>query len=175
MKSTNARTSKRRNKMVKYIDEWNIPDEYKAEVKKELLFWKELFFNNADKQEGNVLRCDFKNNDIFFYTDCRDILSDTTLTKAEMELKERTRKRNVFMQLFLNELITGEAINKKGECSHCGSKETTMLSLGLAGTCRFCKDCNRTTIDTYVPSINNAVKILKDILIKNNVDMTFEK
>ena len=73
---------------VKYVDEWKISDKDKEEVKKQLTIWKKEFFKRAGEHSGNVRIRDIKNDDIFFFTDCRDILSNTDLSCKEMELED---------------------------------------------------------------------------------------
>lgn len=93
---------KKKTLKLKYVDEWGLSKKAEAIVKWELRNWIGEFVKRADGQMGNPQKCNWKENELFFFTDCTDILSKTGESRAvELDGRIRTRKRNVLMQLFL--------------------------------------------------------------------------
>jgi predicted RNA-binding Zn-ribbon protein involved in translation (DUF1610 family) len=78
------------------------------------------------------------------------MVQNKTITQTECDAKERQRKRDVFMQLFLKELISGKPTIFKQKDTHCGSENMEIFGLGLAGAVTYCPDCGRVVIDTTV-------------------------
>jgi hypothetical protein len=150
--------------MVKYLDELEIYDATMIlRIKTWLQEWIDEFKKRADGKEGTVRYCDFKKNDYFFYTDCQDLeqkVQNKEITQTECDAKERQRKREVYMQLFLKELISGKPTIFKQKDTHCGSENMEIFGLGLAGAVTYCPDCGRVVIDTTVSDINVAVEVL---------------
>jgi hypothetical protein len=164
---------------MRYLTELNLKQKDKTIVKKWLQEWIDVFKERADGQEGTVRKQNFKENIIFFFTDCQDLFDKVEkgeLTLAEENQLEQKRKQNVYFQLFLKELITGEPVVYKQKCSHCGCEDVDIFGIppGI-GFCTFCPGCNRTSIDTYVPHLDSIIKPLKEILLAKRVDFTMEK
>lgn len=155
--------------MVKYLDEFidqlksREPSDIKLVITLWLGEWIDEFRKRANGREGTVRYCDFKKNDYFFYTDCQDLeqmVQNKTITQTECDAKERQRKRDVFMQLFLKELISGKPTIFKQKDTHCGSENMEIFGLGLVGAVTYCPDCGRVVIDTTITDINIAVDVL---------------
>ena len=101
--------------------------------------WIDHFKEDAQGREGNVFRNDFKNMDIFYYTNCQDIINKGNEDDDDIQFEIRRVKRDVLMQIFLKYLM-GEDINKKGKCNHCGSNERIVDSYNY-GSFTYCPDC----------------------------------
>ena len=151
--------------MPKYLDELEIYDAtIILRIKTWLQEWVDEFKKRANGREGTVRYLDFKKNEYFFYTDCQDLeqmVQNKTLTQAECDAKERQRKRDVFIQLFLKELISGKPTIFKQKDTHCGSENMELFGLGLVGAVTYCPDCGRVVIDTSVADIDIAVETLR--------------
>lgn len=149
----------------KAITEWGLDKRSLRKVREQLKNWLDLFYKQADYREGNIYRADFVNQDFFFFTDCRDILSkDPEGTGQEFNLEIRKRKRNVFNQLFIKTLL-GLQIGKKIKCSHCGFDDVFISGFD-GGHYTFCSKCGKTDICTYPNAYNNTIVNVVDDLVK---------
>jgi len=156
--------------MPQYLDEFieQLKSRESSAIKFEIAMWLQEwideFRNRAMGREGTVRYLNFKKNEYFFYTDCQDLeqmVQNKTLTQAECDAKERQRKRDVFIQLFLKELISGKPTIFKQKDTHCGSENMELFGLGLVGAVTYCPDCGRVVIDTSVADIDTAVETLR--------------
>lgn len=149
----------------KSIDEWGLCKKSTKKVKKELKKWLQLFLEQSQGRSGNVYRADFLNQDFFFFTDCKDILSkDPEGTGQEVNLEIRKRKRNVFNQLFVKTLL-GEKLGKKIKCSRCGYDEVYINGFN-GGHFTYCRKCQKTDICTYPDYYGTCIDEIEKQLIK---------
>lgn len=119
---------------------------------------------NADGREGTVHRADFYNNDIFYFTDCSDILKDDPEPKShEANRQIQTRKRYVMLQLLIKSLLGEVKLKKIGPCSHCGSDEQTIVWL-RNGHAYFCKNCQYIRFGAYLSDCDVIAKEAKEKL-----------
>ena len=155
---------------LKYVDEWDLDKDSKKVVKKELRRWIKVFIKRADGMVGSVEKCDFKNDELFFFTDCRDKLADMPEDRAiETDFSIRKRKKQVYMSLFLKQLVGDKIFIPKRPCSHCGFEQ---MDIGHAfnGYYRFCPKCRRIVMDTFISTIEDCVKVAGEILYKKYVE-----
>jgi len=124
---------------MKRIDDLKLNKKDKEKVEKWLFEWIKHFKELANGREGTVHRNNFEDMDIFFYTDCTDILDKHPEENHKETGLIRIRKRNVFLQLFLKYLL-GEDIDVTIKCSHCGSDDMVIDSYGN-GAFKYCPDC----------------------------------
>jgi len=151
---------------MKRLDDLNISKNAKKEVQSWINEYIEHFKNLADGQEGNVFRNDFENDDIFFWTNCNDIVEKYPDEKdKEVELM-RKRKRNVLHQIFLKYLL-GENIDRKAKCSHCGGKNVLIDSYSHGGY-RFCPDCKMISPYVHPGHYLDAMREISLILYNND-------
>jgi hypothetical protein len=143
-------------KKPKVVDEWNIPDKYKKKVKDEMNKWVEHFTFLADGKTANVRKLDYINDDVLFYTDCKDILLNNPESKhKEKNKKILKRKHNVSRALLLD-TITNNKKAKQLKCTHCGSSDYYFISLDES-TFEYCYNCDRMILDTYLPFYKEEV------------------
>lgn len=156
--------------MTKPITEWGLTVEAEAIVRKELKRWLKLFIKQANGQQGNVFRADFKNIDFFYFTNCNDILSkEPESLSVEGNLDIRRRKRTIMMQLFVKTLL-GEKLGKILKCSHCGYVgERIEGCQSMGGHFKFCPKCKKTTIVTYPKFYNIVLDEVKEYIKKEEV------
>lgn len=161
------------------ITKWNIPEKYIAVVREELGAWLQLFISLAGGRTGNVYRADWENFDLFYFTECNDLVSkEIESTGVEAALDIRRRKRAVLMQIFIRSLL-GEDLNRKLKCSHCGLPDGVYIG-GLpsgAGHYRYCPKCGKTDICTYPQFFDTAIAEAKKELERKgyNVDSFIPK
>jgi formyltetrahydrofolate synthetase len=135
---------------LKYIDEWGLDRKAKRIVKRELTRWVETFLSRADNAIYQVELCDFKNNVLFFFTKCQDILKDNPEEKGvEDNFTIRKRKRQIMYALFLKQLIGDKIKTWSRLCSHCGNTNMTIKSICEGTFYRHCPDCKNLVINTY--------------------------
>jgi len=159
----------------KTIDEWKLCPKAKKTVKRELSKWLTMLTKQADGRTGNVIRCDFTKDDFFYFTNCKDILSNDPEYKAhETNNKIIRRKQKVMLQLLLRQIM-GENLRKVLKCTHCGYEGEEMLKT-TNGHFRYCPKCKKVTLVSYVPTMVNATgtalsKIAKiDPEVKNIIE-----
>lgn len=153
-------------KKIKYVDEWGLDKKTTRKVKKHLTNWMEEFVKRADGRLGSIEKSNFMDGDLFFFTDCADILSAKPESRAhEINKKITTRKKNVMFHLFLKELINGKPIYSHKKCSHCGFSPMDIEGV-TEGYYRFCPKCGRIVIDafagTLVTSVNDILEQLEE-------------
>lgn len=141
-----------KNKL-KYIDEWAIDKASKKIVKKELRQWIKEFIKRGDDPAYTVRECDFKNDRLFFFTKCHDILEDGKERPYSMRI--RKRKRQVLMSLFLKQLIGDKIEIKRPLCSHCGRAKMSFDHVN-GGFVQYCTACNRIIVDTEAHTYGTA-------------------
>jgi len=151
-------------KQIKYLDEWGLDNMARKIVERELSNWVEEFMRRADNARFKVEKCNFKTNDLFFFTTCHDKLKDNPEeTGIETSVAIRSRKRNICYALLIRQL-SGEKIPQwNGECSHCGNKNMVIKHCGNSSYFRFCPDCKRYVVDTFQ---SDFVPMSNDIYIK---------
>jgi transcription elongation factor Elf1 len=136
--------------------------------------WLLHFIKQADGRTGNVYRADFVNKDIFYYTDCKDILEKDPEGKSdETNSGIRVRKRMVLLQLFVKTLM-GEPIGKKITCTHCGYEDRYIGGVKGGGYI-YCKKCGFATINTFPGEWNNVVEEMVKDLVKKGLITLEEK
>jgi len=157
------------SKKPRFVDEWNLGFKAKSVVKRELRKWRDVFIERANGETGSVEKCDWKNDELFFFTDCHDLMGDNPESKAvEDEMLIRRRKRNVMMQLFLKQLVGDKIKIAQKKCSHCGFEPMDIEGAGSDGYYRYCPKCSRLVIDTYVPGMWKTMKnVEKDMVVKH--------
>jgi len=145
---------------MKTLQELDLCPKDKAIIESWLKEWIQHFTELADGRTGNVYRADFEKMDIFYFTDCKDIiLSD----KNKQVMK---RKRMIMLQLLLRHL-TGEKVGKKITCSHCGYDDVYIGSRPSGGGhFMFCPKCKKTDVCTYPKFYDTTMQEIKDELIK---------
>lgn len=145
---------------MKTLDELDLSPKNKAKVEDWLKDWIAHFTFLADGRTGNVYRADFEKMDIFYFTDCKDIILED---KRSQVLK---RKRMIVMQLLLR-YLTGEKVGKKITCSHCGFDDVYIGSRPSGGGhYMFCPRCTKTDVCTYPKFYDTTMQEVKDELIK---------
>lgn len=155
----------------KSIKEWGLDPTTEKIVRKELEKWLSMFKDYAEGAEGNVYRADFTNPEafrrLFFFTDCRDILSKNPESRGdELGKTIRLRKRYVLMQLLIKNILDGP-IKKEMKCTHCGDNNVWIDSLSnLGGHYKFCPKCGKTDLCIYPFSYEKAVETLRSDLKK---------
>ena len=148
-------------KNLKYLDEWELDKQSKKVVKKELLMWSK-HFQNVSKSNIEIRKDDFKDDDVFFFTDCRDIISETKESRGQ-ELDENINKRKdrAFIHLFLRKLA-GDRIHKVvNQCSHCGYREMDIFSCEDGyGYFHWCPHCFKTTLVSYPAGYSSSFEFM---------------
>lgn len=141
------------------VDKWKLDKKSQKIVSKELSKWIKLFTKHADGRKGNVRKLDYLNDDIAFYTDCKDLLKDDPESTAyERNKKVWKRKKNVGNSLLLRHILN----DKKSKvnilrCTHCGSDDY-FFEGSANGTFELCRNCNRVIIDSYFPGFLSDVE-----------------
>lgn len=157
----------------KTLKDLNLKYRDRKKVEKWLQKWLMLFLEQADFREGNVYRANFIIPDFFFFTDCKDLMrDDPESTGQERSLKVRTRKRNVFLQLFVRTLL-GEKLGKKIKCSHCGYDDVYINSYD-GGHFTYCKECGKTDICTYPNAYNTLDFVMAISDVKAQLQEKFD-
>lgn len=128
---------------MKTLEDLKLCPKAKAKIELWLTEWIQHFTDLADGRTGNVYRADFEKMDIFYFTDCKDIILDN---KNNQVLK---RKRMIMLQLLLK-YLTGEKIGHKIICSHCGHDDVYIGSRPSGGGhFMYCSRCGKTDVCTY--------------------------
>jgi hypothetical protein len=137
----------------KYIDEWKLDKKSKREVKKQLKIWIDKF--GEDNVSYEVRKDDFKNNDIFYFTDCIDILSKNPESKGvEDNQKIKKRKERVLLHLFLRKMICDDLDIPQSRCTHCGFTPLDIYNCEDGyGYFHFCPKCFNIILVTYPSGI----------------------
>lgn len=145
---------KLRKKTEKKVEEW-------------LQEWINHFITLADGREGNVYRANFEKMDLFFFTECNDLVSkDIESTGNEKNMEIRRRKRMVVLQLLLK-TMKGEKIGRKIKCSHCGFGDVYIGSRPSGGGhYMFCEKCCKTDVCTYPDFYDTTMDEVKSELVK---------
>jgi len=139
-----------RHKKLKYVNEWGLDKRATRIVKRELGKWIEAFIERADNARFQVEECNFKENKLFFFTTCHDVLKDEPEeTGIESSIKIRKRKRQICYALLLKQLIGADIRQWSHKCSHCGNTNMIIEGVGNSSYHRHCPDCNRFVIDTF--------------------------
>ena len=152
-----------KTKSLKYLNEMEFESKKDLKmVKKELRKWIKEFIYRADGRVGSIEKCDFKNNEFFFFTDCTDILGkDVEHLAFEENYLIRRRKRNVMFSLFLREFIGEKIKTSERKCSHCGFSPMD-IDVSGNGYYRHCPKCKRVILDTFTMSAKGSVKRMLD-------------
>lgn len=137
-------------KKIKYVDEWGLDKKTLRIVKRNLGYWIDEFLKRADFAHFQVEECNFKEDELFFFTTCHDKLKDNPEeTGIEVNMDIRRRKRNICYALLFKQLIGAEIRQWSHKCSHCGNTNMIIKGVGAGSYYRYCKDCHRFVIDTY--------------------------
>ena len=145
---------------MKTLDELDLHPKAKAKVEEWLKDWIHHFTLLADGRTGNVYRANFEKMDIFYFTDCKDIILEDKNNQVQK------RKRMIMLQLLLR-YLTGEKIGKKIACSHCGHDDVYIGSRPSGGGhFMFCTKCGKTDVCTYPKFYDTTMQEVKDELIK---------
>jgi hypothetical protein len=145
---------------MKTLQELGLNPKSKAKVELWLTEWIQHFTNLTDGRTGNVYRANFEKMDLFYFTDCRDIV----LKDANNQVARR--KRMIVLQLLLR-YLTGEKIGRKIKCTHCGHDDVYIGSRPSGGGhYMFCSKCGKTDVCTYPESYNNTMSEIKEELTK---------
>lgn len=159
------------------VSEWKISKKAKLIVAEELQQWIMMLVDKAQGATGNVYNFDVIKDDIFYFTDCRDIIGKTGESKdVETDLNIRRRKRAVFCQLLLKQILDGPIHKKISPCTHCGHNNRLVSAFpDLGGHFYYCPDCGKTDICTYPKEYhkikNNVEQVLKNKgLIDNDTE-----
>jgi len=152
---------------MKTIDDLKLSKKAKAIVKDWLQEWLDMMIRQANGQQGNVYRADFKKLDFFYFTDCTDILSKDPEAKGVEDNRSIViRKRIVMSQLLLKNLM-GTFKRLKIKCTHCGFDDVYIASLKTAsGHFKWCPKCFKTDISTYPNSYDTCVDSMRKQLRK---------
>ena len=160
------------NRTLKYIDEWGLDKRTKRIVKDYLREWLLEFIDRADGQMGNPQKLNWKEDEVAFFTDYRDILSKTKESRCyETDSRIRKRKRNVLMQLFLRQLLGDEIKLPLLQCSHCGYAPMDFEGCEN-GYYRYCPECRRIVFDSLVSNIllDTLNNVRKEIVEKYKLE-----
>ena len=145
---------------MKTLEELDLSSKSKAKVESWLKEWIEHFTALADGRVGNVYRADFEKMDIFYFTDCKDIILEN---KNNQVLK---RKRMIMLQLLLR-YLTGEKVGHKIACSHCGHDNVYIGSRPSGGGhYMYCPKCGKTDVCTYPEFYDSTMDEVKKELVK---------
>lgn len=153
------------------INNWKLDKRNLKIVKREINRWLQLFITQAEGMTGNVYRANFIEDDFFYFTDCRKIVSKEIESKGvEDNLKIRRRKNKVLLQLLMRTML-GETFYKEYHCTHCGHVGETIIA-GFSdggGHFTFCPKCGKTDICTYPEFYDTCIKNIKKALgVKEN-------
>lgn len=137
--------------MLKFVDEWNLDPKSKAKVKRELRKWIQEFIIRSEGAVPEVHKLNFKTDEIFFFTNCQDILSKNPEAKGiEDAQRIRDRKSSIMFYLFLKQMIGDRIDIVKSKCSHCGYTEMDIQSCYDGyGYFHYCPKCKMTIVVTY--------------------------
>ena len=132
-----------------------------AKVREWLNDWLQHFIALADNEEGNIYRADFKKLDVFYFTNCNDILSkDPESAGVESNKKIRRRKQCVMMQMFVKTLLDVE-MGKKMKCTHCGYPDRYIDGTDNGGGhFVYCPKCKYTSFGTYPEFYDEFLKYM---------------
>ena len=145
---------------MKTLDELKLPKKSKAKVELWLKEWIQHFTDLADGRTGNVYRNDFEKMDIFYFTDCKDIIIEDKNTQV------LRRKRMIMLQLLLR-YMSGDNVDRKLTCSHCGFDRVYIGSRPSGGGhYTFSSKCGKTDVCTYPEFYDTTMDELKSELIR---------
>jgi len=148
------------------VDNWNLDNASKKEVKKQLKRWVKHFDNLSEHASLNVYRNNFADDDIFFFTNCNDVLSKDPESKAiESSLIIRNRKNKAYLKLFV-EYLLGKNYYKEYKCTHCGWTGENHTYGITEGHFSFCPKCGKTDICVFPVSYGSCIEDVVDI-VKN--------
>ena len=141
---------------LRYIDELDFESKHdKKIVKSWLQSWIKFIEQEIDY---NVRKCDFKNNDFFFFTSCSDILNNPR--------KVNKRKRDAVIGLFLRQ-ISGEQINIiKDACTTCGNPSMDIDGLN-GGFYHYCRKCGKLVLHSTINEMSDCFNDLAENINKN--------
>ncbi len=153
---------------MKELSELGLKPEDLKKVTDWLKSWVTHFTNLADGAKGTVERYDLEKLDFFYFTDCRDILSEKSESAGVEQNKNiRKKKRAVEYGLIFRKLL-GETIGRKRPCSHCGNPDRFINSLSDGtGHYVFCPKCGMTTIVTYPNGYDTCTKRVCEDLVEH--------
>lgn len=143
------------------IQNWGLDKKTQKRVEKELMKWYNMFVAQADGKTGTVYRSDFINDDIFFFTNCQDIDGIEQEDNINANLRIRSRKQKVLLQLLILNLL-GKAPHIDAKCSHCGGE--VYVDAIDSGHFYFCKKCGKIDCSTYLHLSENYVEKVKAYL-----------
>jgi len=149
--------------MVKTLNDLGLCKKSRKQVEEWLQEWLELFIKQANGKQGWPYRADFEHDDFFFFTDCKDILEKDPEAKGqENNLAIRSRKRKVFLQLFVKTLLGKKNICDTITCGHCGFSPCWIEGLkdGNGHWC-YCPKCKKTDIHVFPEGYDNCMNTIR--------------
>jgi len=153
---------------MKNLNELDLCKKSKKQVEEWLQEWLDLFIQQANGKQGWPYRADFENEDIFYFTDCKDILEKDPEAKGQEHNRAiRTRKRKVLLQLFIKTLMGKENICDDIKCGHCGFKPCWIEALGDGtGHWTYCPKCKKLEVQVFPDGFDNCINTIKKEITK---------
>ena len=152
--------------VLRYLDEWGLDKKSRKIVKRELSKWIAEFIVRSSGDVAEVRRLDFKNNDVFYFTNCQDILNKKVESRGkEKNVSIKDRKDNVMITLFLKQLIGAPVEIVKSKCTHCGFDDMELHSCGDGfGYFHFCPRCEMIIMVSYPMGMRSSGNFVIDFL-----------
>jgi hypothetical protein len=143
---------------MKTLNDLKLCPKAKAKVELWLKEWIVHFTSLADGRQGNVYHADFEKMNIFYFTDCKDLVSLQVEGRGQENNKSIIkRKRMILFQLLLR-VLAGEEVGRKITCTHCGFDDVYIGSCPSGGGhYLFCKKCGKTDVCTYPEFYNTTM------------------
>lgn len=153
-----------------YLDELELDEPVKQKVKDWIMGWVLEFQRRADGQQGEVRKLDWKHDDVFFFTDCRDILDKDMKDVKEDDIgRIGRRKQNILIQLLLRQLMSDTVKVEESSCSHCGFKpmEIHSCSDGGLGYFHLCPRCGQIVLVSNIMGFSGSAIGVSDFIGKH--------
>jgi len=148
---------------MKTLNDLNLCKKSRKKVEEWLQEWLNLFIKQANKKHAWVYRADFVKSDFFFFIDCKDILEKDPEAKGqENNLNIRSRKRKIFMQLFLKTLLNQDLGLITITCNHCNYRGCWIDGLKDGnGHWVYCPKCKKTDIHVFPDGYDTCIGRIK--------------
>lgn len=142
--------------------------------RKQVKIWLSEWIEHAEKkmvvpQDNMARKLDFKNDDVFYFTHCADIIKNEPNCKDEVTVRKIYQRKSWHMlKLFLQYLIDDFSDVAEGwkHCAHCGYDACELRSLNGFGHYNYCPNCKRVAITLYKDTMDDAIAALKSELVK---------
>jgi len=142
---------------MKTLNDLKLSKKTKEKVWDWLSGWLDMMIEQANGEEGTVIRANFPEDDFFFFTACKDILNkDPESKSSETNPLIHKRKSKVMMQLLLKTLM-GMKVGRKSPCSHCGYEDRDVQGM-YNGHFVYCPHCGYLVINGYIDTMEESVK-----------------